>query len=66
MIFENFENYNKPKVRKVNKYVSIAIYTSKSNPKIIGISNTKGENNNIIYLYPETLEKILKKTVDLV
>lgn len=62
MNFELIEDYSKPKVKKINKYVSMAIYTNDDTKDIIvAIKNNKNEEIQTIYLFEETLKKILQK-----
>ena len=66
MNFELIEDYNKPDIKKINKYVSMAVYTNnKKKDTIVCIKNMKNDEVQTIYLLEGTLKKILKKCVDL-
>ena len=62
MSFELIADYDKPKVKKINKHVTMAIYTNDDAKDIIvAIRNSKNEEVQTIYLFEETLKKILEK-----
>lgn len=62
MNFDLIEDYNKPEVKEVNKFVSIAIYNNdERNNTIVCIKNEKEGKVQTIYLFEETLKKILEK-----
>ena len=61
MIFDEYEGYNKPKVKKINQHVYIAVYKGKGKETIVSIANDKGEELQKINLLTTTLRKIFVK-----
>lgn len=61
MIFDEYEGYNKPKVKKINEHVYIAVYKRKGKDTIVSIANNKGEELQQINLLITTLKKIFSK-----
>lgn len=61
MIFDEYEGYDKPKIKKINQYVYMAIYKGKRKKTIITLANNKGEELQKINLFDTTLKKIFNK-----